>query len=290
MADNQHSPSFFVVGAAKSGTTSLAKYLGQHPDIFMPEPSKEPAYFADHTGCSRWSDYADEFSRAESCRVVGEKSGAYLFDPLAAQRIHEFSPTAKIIIALRDRVDAAHSLYHHNRREGYETIPTFAEALAAENDRAANPEFPSTSLGYYANYLYRRRATYYSQLERYYETFPASQILIVRFADLKCDARSVCRNVFQFLGVDAMFDADVTPENIGGTMRLQFVQDWYVRKPLLRRIILTAAPRYVRQLAYRCNRRASKTAPLSSGERKTFTAFLADDIERVRQRFAVDVA
>ena len=67
-------PNFFIVGTAKSGTSSLAKYLGQHPDIFMPPWHKEPAFFANHTGHSRWEDYLKDFEGAESRRSHRVKS------------------------------------------------------------------------------------------------------------------------------------------------------------------------------------------------------------------------
>lgn len=290
MTNRQSIPSFFIVGAAKSGTTSLAKYLGQHPDIFMPESQKEPAYFADHTGHKNWDEYLAEFAGASGCRVVGEKSGAYLYDSQSAERIYRTNSAAKIIIALRNRVDTAYSLYLHNRREGYEVIPTFSEALAAEDERASSSDFRRNSLGYYANFLYRRRATYFPQIKRYFDVFPPDQIRIVRFADLKQNARSVCQDVFHFLGVDEEFEPDFTPANVGGRMRFQFIQNWYVHIPLLRRVVIGTTPQIVRRLVYRWNRLPSKAIPLVPEERRKYALQFANDVRLVRRHFAVDVA
>ena len=289
--DSSHpQPNFFIVGTAKSGTSSLAKYLGQHPDIFMPPWHKEPAFFADHTGYSRWEDYLKDFDGAASRRVVGEKSVAHLYDSQAADKIHRFDPRAKIIISLRHPVDMAYSLYLHNRRDGYERLPKFADALAAEDERAADPSFPQASLGYYANYLYRRRATYYPQIKRYIDTFGRSQVLLIRFCDLQKDSLSVCRNIFHFLGVDAGFVPNLIPENVGGTARLQFLQDWYVHNEPLRNVIIRTTPQSLRKLAYRLNHRPRTNCMLTPAERHKYSMLFEEDLRHVEQVYAIKVA
>ncbi len=69
-------PNFFIVGAAKAGTTSLWKLLKKHPNIFMPEDElyKEPAFFSDIRPMS-FQQYLDIFSSASSSDLlIGEAS------------------------------------------------------------------------------------------------------------------------------------------------------------------------------------------------------------------------
>lgn len=290
MDAGQPHPNFFIVGAAKSGTTSLAKYLGQHPDIFMPTWNKEPAFFADHTGYDRWEDYLCEFRGAASCPAVGEKSVAHLYDSQAAERIHRFNPRAKIIISLRHPVDMAYSLYRHNRRHGYETLSTFAEALAAEDERAESSTFPRESLGYYANYLYKRRATYFPQIKKYVDAFGSSRVLLVRFSDLKSDSLSVCRTIFRFLGVDDSFVPSLKPENRGGAARLPFLQHWYVRSTVFRNVIVRTTPQSLRKFVKRLNQRPSPNYVLASVDRDMYSPMFSEDLRRVEEEYAFQVA
>ena len=88
-------PNFFIVGAAKAGTTSLWRYLLQHPDIFMPSDIlyKEPAYFSDIKGIRNLHEYAALFSAANTEKMIGEASTAYLTSPESPVRIKDLSPS-----------------------------------------------------------------------------------------------------------------------------------------------------------------------------------------------------
>ena len=183
----------------------------------------------------------------------------------------------------------AYSLYLHNRRHGYETLTTFEEALAAEDDRANSPTFPEESLGYYANYLYRRRATYFSQIKKYIDVFGRSQVLLVRFSDLKRDSLSVCRAIFRFLGVDAEFIPSLKPENVGGAARLQILPHWYVRSRILRNVIVRTTPQSLRKLAHRLNQRPSRSCTLTPIVRDRYSAMFLEDLRQVEQEFAFKV-
>src|SRR5438477_9887892 len=97
-------PNFFIVGAAKAGTTALHRYLGAHPDIYM-SPVKEPSYFARELGAStaythNLNAYLALFRAGQGSPVRGESSPAYLIDPGAAVRIREFCDEARILIVL----------------------------------------------------------------------------------------------------------------------------------------------------------------------------------------------
>src|ERR1700735_453048 len=100
-------PNFFVVGAPKSGTTSLDHYLGQHPDVFMPSRKDLPFFGSDlqlrftyKYGRARETieQYLSFFDNAENARRIGETAVWYLFSESAAQEIHSFAPEALIIV------------------------------------------------------------------------------------------------------------------------------------------------------------------------------------------------
>src|SRR5437016_1471970 len=101
-------PGFFIVGAAKSGTTSLWQYLRNHPQVFMPgsELLKEPGYFSDLFNRMSMEQYLDIFREAGNDHLaVGEASNVYLSDPSSAGNIQRFDSKSKIIILLRNPAD-----------------------------------------------------------------------------------------------------------------------------------------------------------------------------------------
>src|SRR5260370_23408084 len=101
-------PNFFIVGAAKSGTTSLWQYLKQHPDIFMPADItlKEPSYYCDTYGVESYAAYlALFFKDATTQKRIGEASTPYLTSPESARKIYNGVPDSRIIMMLRNPVN-----------------------------------------------------------------------------------------------------------------------------------------------------------------------------------------
>lgn len=204
-------PNFFIVGAARAGTTSLWKYLNEHPDVFMPGANllvKEPGYFCDLPQVpwapKFWSDfdaYLDLFSDGHGRSAVGEATVLYLVAPESPERIHRQYPNAKIIICLRNPVDRAYSLYRLMCSGGFEWLHPFERALQDEERRAHDEALKATDPRYYG-YLYYRSGLYHAQVERYMKRFPREQIHFVLFDDLKKDPAGTFRNVCSFLGVD----------------------------------------------------------------------------------------
>jgi hypothetical protein len=235
-------PDFFIVGAGKSGTTSLYQYLIQHPSVFMPL-NKEPHFFAERPGFTPLfkdlESYLSIFAACPEGAVAGEASTSYLPSPTAAHRIHEVQPKARIIMVLRNPVDRAYSLYWYNRKRFKETL-SFEDALAAEEERARKPK---RLLSFR---IYVESGMYYEQVMRYLRTFGNDSVKVYLFEDLKIDGGAICRSTFQFLGVDPDFPVDTdrihNPSGeykykiLGRTLRGHFPGRSIVRKLTPRRL------------------------------------------------------
>ena len=138
-------PDFFIVGAAKCGTTSMYRYLRKHPEIHMP-PTKWINYFnADlrcATNCPDRETYRRHFAGVRDEKRVGEASESYLYSTQAAAAIRRSCPSADIIIMLRNPVDMMHSLHSQLLFSGVEEIEDFREALKAEPLRKRGQRLP----------------------------------------------------------------------------------------------------------------------------------------------------
>lgn len=202
-------PNFLIVGAAKCGTTSLYRYLNDHPQIFMPEWKELSLFIDDPFGplhrVSTAHRYYTLFSRAGSYPARGEASTAYLYNKAAPKLIRRELGHIRIIIILRDPVAMAYSLYHHEFRKEGETLSSFEKALAAEPRRFSSPAFARRCFGWHANYYYFLRGLYASQVKRYLDTFGAERMQIMLFEDLKEAPRSTVQELYRFLGVSADF-------------------------------------------------------------------------------------
>ncbi len=213
----RHIPNFFIIGAAKSGTTSLYYYLKQHPEIYM-SPVKEPKYFFasinkfPHNGpgdievdkmiIKTWHDYLDLFSGVSREKCIGEASCGYLYyHEHVAPSIKRISPEAKIIVVLRNPAERAFSAYCHLFREGRETL-SFEEALEIEEERKKrNYEFI---------WFYKDVGFYYPRIKTYLDTLGEESVKICLYDDLKQDPIGFIKGIFRFLGVDEDFVPDIS--------------------------------------------------------------------------------
>ena len=235
-------PNFLIIGAAKSGTSSLYMFLMQHPEIYM-SPTKEPHFFSFdneskmtqgpgdpiHEAITDFDAYQAQFDGVTNEKAIGEASTSYLYRPEAPGRIHAILPDVKLIAILRDPADRAFSAYMHVVRDKRETAKNFAEALSLEETRKAagwEPIWHFTSVGHY-----------YEQLQRYYELFTPEQIRVYLFEDLINNHAESLANIYDFLGVDPGFvPGSLMRYNASGHVRSETVAEesaWLFSNPNL---------------------------------------------------------
>ncbi len=297
-------PNLFVIGAAKSGTTSLHDYLDGHPEIYM-SPLKEPGYFSPDAPPPRkhfkYTDslehYLTLFRDAKDETVVGESSTYYLYSRKAPALICKFDPKSKIVAMLRNPVDMAFSMHGHRNAHGNESIDDFAAALEA--DAAADHGGPERDYVIGREGTYVERAHYAEQLGRWFETFPREQIHVMVFEDFVADPDNEFRRLLEFLGVDPSYrPEDFTARNTRHR----------IKKGPVTRIVRSVPAQWVRhrglpaiigdQRAARLGRRIGEgglvreEAPkrtLDPDLRERLEALLSDDLDRLSDLLGRDM-
>ena len=228
---------FAIVGAQKSGTTALARFLGQHPGIHMCED--EAHVFDD----PQWNDDASVPALNARYRgalgesggaggrcpdaLRGEKTPIYMYLPEVAARLRRYNPDLKLIALLRDPAERAISEYHMQRQRGEEKWPLWL-ALALEPFRLAKDSDPLAHDSATRSHSYRNRGKYREQLANLRRHFGAAQILVVRTRDLRERHDASLRQVFRFLEVAE--DVQVPPALVFTGRRKQ-------RHPLTRLVL-----------------------------------------------------
>lgn len=208
-------PDALIIGAMKSGTSSLHFYLTQHAQV-VPPLRKEVHYFdLNHERGEPW--YRANFGRAGEAGLNLDSSPYYLFHPRVPERAHALVPQAKLIVLLRDPVRRAYSHYWHECDKGREKL-SFEDAIAAEpgrvereHARLAAGEIERSSAHQYFSYLARGR--YAEQLRRWLEFYPREQLLVLRFEDLARDPLPVLNRTLGWLGLPAMAGARLEARN-----------------------------------------------------------------------------
>jgi hypothetical protein len=208
-------PDFYIIGAAKAGTTSLHQVLMTHPDIFMPS-SKEPEFFArDDLYAKGLVEYAALFEPAQPRQLCGEASTIYSLSPLfphTAARIRHHTPDAKFIYVMREPVARAYSFYvqlvknHQNESGDYSVRRSFEDCLCFPPRKAIAPR-----AGFLAGFdahlpdtpeLILAGSDYLAQIMAYLEHFDRSRFLFASYERYAEDPQGFLHQICRFLGLD----------------------------------------------------------------------------------------
>ena len=197
-------PNFFIIGAPKCGTTSLAAWLAEHPNIYM-SPIKEPHFFCKDFNMSvvpNMKEYERLFKKADPARhiAVGEASTSYLLSQIAVPTIEQVYPNAKYIVMLRNPADMAYSLHNEWLFWKYEHIADFETAWRLSPYRRQGMKV--TRLCREPKLLdYQSVCRLGDHLERLLNLVPRERVHVVVLDDLINDARGQYLEVLRFLGV-----------------------------------------------------------------------------------------
>lgn len=209
------SPSFFIVGAPKAGTTALHSFLDNHPQVVM-SIDKEPNYFSwqeieaqqlyyKKQNITSLKDYLALFNDKPGALIAGEASVSYLFYEKCAGRIKDFCPEAKIIISLRDPV--ARALSHYQMDYSLGLVKYSLEEIW--KNKSGHPQ---TGL-YFQQYF--QVSDYLEQVKKYIQVFPRHQIHFMLHENLIADRPATISNLCQFLGIDGNIQQlDIEQRNV----------------------------------------------------------------------------
>jgi hypothetical protein len=231
-------PNFFILGAPKCATTSLANWLREHPNIFVPI-RKEPEFFNTddephkHGGIPTLNDYEALFRDACQEHVaVGEASVWYLSSSTAVSNILRYQPEARFIVMVRNPVEIAPALHAQVVLYGRENVRDFGTAWLLQDKRRLGHKMPAFSSA-------RRRLIYGevcclgAQIERLLSIVPAHRVLVLVVDDIRSDARREYLRVLEFLGVPddgrTSFPAFNTARH---SSRARLPRLWYVLREL----------------------------------------------------------
>lgn len=198
-------PDFFILGAPKCGTTSLAYWLGQTPSIFMSDP-KEPHHYAPDYR-QTWSsfrqdidDYEALFAEADPASdVIGEASTHYLWSKVAVDNILDDVPNARFIVCLRNPKDMARSLHAHSLFWGNETIADFEAAWAAQDRRMKGRDLPPWNPNP-ATLQYHDVCAIGSQVETLLKKVESDRVKFVLIDDISTAPKATYKDICAFLG------------------------------------------------------------------------------------------
>ncbi len=288
-------PNFFIIGAPKSGTTALAHYLSEHPQVFFSKPKELFFWSSDHPKARErhnvytLEDYLPYFRGSEGYLAIGEGSTNYLQSRDAIKNILAYNPDSKFIVLLRNPVDVAYGMHGELCRHYFENVLDFQDAWNLQSLRAQGQKVPHQCV--MENQLqYKDVASYAEQLERLVDLVPASQRRVFLFEEFSKQTKSVYDSVCQFLGIIDNGRTNFPRVNPARQYRSKLLGKLYQNPPPLieplmkkvRHVYATASVPMRDWLANSLSKQEPRT-PLNDDFRDQLRQTFRSDVERVEQ-------
>jgi hypothetical protein len=292
-------PNFVVIGASRSGTTSLHHYLGQHPDIYV-SPRKSPNYFVAQDPQPGWENatlqamakqwissreaYEAQFRGVTNERAIGDISPVYLQSIHTAKRIKEtLAPSTKFVAILRNPVDRAYAHYLGRRRDGLELVDDFNAIVDRELTGPLNEDIA------FGSYIGCGR--YHHFLKPFYEHFSADNIRVYLFDQLQKDSSGLLRDLFSFLDVDPDYQVDTAfSHNQTGIISNPLLRSLWTRSVGLRTRMRPYLPAFIRHTSRSMLAQQVSKPLLVADARQRISSALREDTQELQQLINMDLS
>ena len=292
-------PNFLIVGAAKSGTSSLHNYLNQHPQVFMPSYNKEgmkvkePRFLIKdlvehrlHNGVWTFDEYQLLFNKVTDEKAIGESTVLYLyyFEEAIKNIKYRLDKNTRIIIMLRNPVDRAFSAYNHVARSVKEQL-SFEEALEIEHERLELDPTLTPMV------MYKDMGLYCNMVKAYLDNF--ENVHIIMYEDFKNDTAKEVKKTLEFLGLDSKVSIDtLSNHNVGGkSWKTPFFKHFFVKDNLVKKLFRKAFSFSVRKKARIFLESILKQTsnPINQETRDNLVVFFKEDVSKLEQLLRINL-
>jgi hypothetical protein len=314
---NTKKPNLFIVGAAKSGTTSVYNILENHPEIFMC-PIKEPHHFSKDIKFSNfnpnyqkrnkfdieeylskdilqkkhiayiddYSQYIQLFRNVTNQKIIGEVSNGYLYSKLAAKEIYKFNHQSKIIIILRNPVERCFSHWLMDYRIG------LSRSNSCIDDLIFDYNLNDQSWGG-ISHTYIQIGLYFEQVKRYLDIFPKNNIKILLFKDLKNDPNKFKNEIFNFLNLENInferkIDKQFNEARIPKYALSSAIYNYFISRPHLKKMINPSFAKLFKNFLFTST--FEKNDYLSYLDKKKFLPYFIEDINNLENLIELDLS
>lgn len=289
-------PNFFLLGAAKSGTTTLFEILRGHSQVYL-SFEKEPMFFSRDEYFNRGMDWYVQtfFTGGADLPIRGEASPHYLYwAEKVAPRISESlsKQPLKMVAIFRNPIDRAYSWYWNMLAESREDLP-FLQAVIREEQRLQGNWDELRGAGS-MQYGYVLGGRYATQVKAFLRFFQREQFLFLLYDDLLRDQSAIAKELIDFLGIDESYAPKTIKSNPSGVPRSRYLHAWLVKpspfKEPFKKLIPYRLRRPLKNTALNLNRRRYGYPPMEPEAHSYLTSRLEGEIAELSRIIGRDLS
>lgn len=282
-----------IIGAGRSGTTTLYTYLKGHGDVCF-SYIKEVPFFSLKEHFAKGEKYYHSFFRKCGRAPVLASADTYLLmDQKAISRVKAYNPAMKILVMLREPVARAYSSYTYSVNFGHhKAYASFLDSMEVEKEITREPDIVRrNNLGHFYGSLY------YEHLSKWMEVFPREQLLLLKTSDLLEHPEKFSGDVCSFLGIPA-YAGKFDKVNAAAVPRNRMLEKLFLdRNNLPRKLIRKLTPRAVKNLIMRsgavdalhaANRKEQSAPPLLREDAEQARLYFLEDLSNLKMKFGLE--
>lgn len=194
---------FIIIGAQKSGTTTLFQLLSEHPDVYVPPGKELPFFNRDGANAASYAAFMEEhFGGQSEDVVIGKVTPHYLSDPAVAERLGMLMPSTRLVVILRDPVERAFSHYRMSVRRELDkrSFPQAVDDMLSHDNLARARALPAERGSEHQTYV--AWGEYGRLLRPYRDQIARGALLVLSTRELETDPASTIARLLVFLGLE----------------------------------------------------------------------------------------
>ncbi|MFI5172180.1 MAG: sulfotransferase family protein [Chitinophagales bacterium] len=281
-----------IIGAGRSGTTSLYAYMDHHPEINF-SITKELHYFSIDDLYGRGEKYFHSLFKKVDNKIVATADTYLLIDKEAPQKIKNYNPDIKIIVMLREPVARSYSNFNYSKNFGHEDDITFLQSLEKEKSRLhSNNIVDRNNLCHFYGSLYHEHLTFWLQF------FPRDQFIILKLDDLKNDPEGFYKDLCNSLNISYHpFTANSAKFNAVSGVKNKWLQQLLLNRESGTRKFISFILRPFRNLiirsgvidkVYSLNKKEVAIPQLSETEKEEVKKYFENDLALLNKEFNIN--
>ena len=279
-----------IIGAGRSGTTTLYEHLKVHPDICFSN-IKEIPFFSVKDIYQRGESYYHSFFKPEKQKVIASSDTYLLIDQEAPEKIQRYNPNIKIIILMREPVERAYSSYIYAINNGHEKKGIcFLDKIEKEKIEQKDI-ITQNNLGHFYTGLY------YKHIKHWMQFFPEENFLFLKTEDLKKNYQEVLNKINLFLNIPDFQSGVEIKTNKASGVKLMFLHRFLInRNNILRKTLRKIFPDSVKKIIFNSgliekiiglNKKQTFYKSLSENDRKIALKYFEEDLKKLKNEFNI---